>query len=132
MNWFKKQMRLVLLLLAIPLLGAKSEDIIGCGGCSGGPPEAVVEEAPTGDIPGGGVAASKSYSIGRAEVGMSTQVLTSTGYVVSGTVGHYLSQGRTLSDRYLVHHPMSRNVITSASAALEESAKGDLRPDPGL
>lgn len=116
MNSLKKFFPLALLLLSIPLMGAKSEDVFGCGCGGGGSGDEEKKGGSSGEeIPGGGgVAASTSYSIDRSEMGMSWEKMTSKddGYQVSGTVGHFLSQGRTLSDNYLVHHPMSREVIT--------------------
>ena len=106
---------LLLSILAFPLVGAKAEDIVGCGCPQGGGGDD--EGSTEGELPGGGgVSSSKSYSMERAEVGMSTRTVSSDAYTINGTVGHYLSQGRSLSDRYLVHHPFSRNVVTDGAA----------------
>ena len=135
----KKFLRVALLLLAIPLAGAKAEDIVGCGGCGGGGGGDESSDGtttdPTGDIPGGGgVAASKTYSMDRSQMGTTTETLTSKGYKVSGTLGASFSQGRVLSDKYLIHHPLSRNVITDTSdtsgLVLEKDQKKETGEEP--
>lgn len=100
---------LILLLLSIPLMGVSSEEAFGCS-CGGGGSEPAV----TTEIPGGGgISESANYTLDRSQIGISWEATTSAneGYRVSATLGHYISHGRTLSDQYLIHHPMSRDVV---------------------
>ena len=109
MDRFKKRLFLTFLLLAVPLMGASSEEAFGCS-CEGAPGQVTTE------IPGGGgIAGSLNYTLDRSQIGISWESTASSneGYRVSATLGHYLSHGRTLSDKYLVHHPMSRDVVLS-------------------
>ena len=130
MNNFRRFFPLALLILSFPLIvGVASKDIlgVGCGGC-GGPPSAA-EEAPVdnGDqLPGGGgVAASLTYSLDRSDIGKSYEGPESAKgtYKIGATLGNYLSQGRTLTDKYMIHHPMGREIISAASALRAKNNK---------
>ena len=131
-RWFS----LALLLLSFPLVGVASKDIlgVGCGGCGGPPPAA--EEAPVdnGDqLPGGGgVAASLTYSLDRSDIGKSYEGPESSKgtYKIGATLGNYLSQGRTLTDKYMIHHPMGREIVSAASALrAKNNGKSELNPE---
>lgn len=114
---FKTYMPLLLLLSFIVLTGAEPvdpDDITGAGGGSGFGCSGIkgCRGRPIAPEPEGGISASTFYSINRAEMGGSLNTVSSGSetYRASTQLGHFLSQGRTLSDKYLVRHPMSRKV----------------------
>ena len=132
-RWFS----LALLLLSFPLVGVASKDIlgVGCGGC-GGPPPPAAGAPPDGggdQLPGGGgVAASLTYSLDRSDIGKSYGGPESAKgtYKISATFGNYLSQGRTLTDKYMIHHPMGREIVSAASALrAKNNGKSELNPE---
>ena len=136
MNNFRRFFPLALLILSFPLIvGVASKDIlgVGCGGCGGPPPAAEETPEDTGDqLPGGGgVAASLTYSLDRSDIGKSYEGPESAKgtYKIGATLGNYLSQGRTLTDKYMIHHPMGREIISAASALrAKNNAKSEVSP----
>ena len=135
----KRLLPLTLLILSFPLLiGVASKDIlgVGCGGCGGPPPAAEETPEDTGDqLPGGGgVAASLTYSLDRSDIGKSYEGPESEKgtYKIGATLGNYLSQGRTLTDKYMIHHPMGREIISAASAlkAKENKENKEIEDQP--
>lgn len=105
---------LILLLLSISLMGATSEDLVGCT-CGSARDEGDLTEIPSGD--GEGIAKSENYNLKRSQIGASREDARTSAddiYRVSATLGHYTIQGMALADHYVIHHAMNRDVIIGA------------------
>jgi len=106
-----KRYFLLLLFFSAVLMGPHAaNEPFGCG-CGG--------EDDDHEIPGGGaIAASATYALDRAELGttFSNTTAPATGNQVSATLGLFLSQGKTESASYRIHHPMTRKLAKDKSS----------------
>ena len=86
-------------------------------------------EGPQGAGSGGGVAGSQSYSLNRSVIGESTGLPASNDqlYRATATLGSYLSQPQSLSDHYLVSHPLSKKALDLPPALQEEQQRASLK-----
>lgn len=99
---------ILILLLALPLMGANTAH--GGGGCSC---RQTAEDQIGEEGSGGGVAKSLHYSLNRSELGasFSTPASESELYHSSAWLGNNLNQIEILSDSYKIRHLFTKKIL---------------------